>query len=148
MGLPRQENWSGLPFPSPGDLPDPGIKPGSPALQADSLPTELGQHETYEKFQQGNDRSHPRFLKTTVAPCQENKMKGARLEGEASQVALVAKNLPVSAGEVRDAGSIPGSGRSPGEGHVNPLSTLAWRIPGTEEPGRLQCIGSQRVRHY
>ena len=37
----RQEHWSGLPFPSPGDLPDPGIKPGSPALQADSLPTEL-----------------------------------------------------------------------------------------------------------
>ena len=32
----RQEYWSGLPFPSPGDLPDPGIKPGSPALQADS----------------------------------------------------------------------------------------------------------------
>ena len=33
--------WSGLPFPSPGDLPDPGIKPGSPALQADALPSEL-----------------------------------------------------------------------------------------------------------
>ena len=37
----RQEYWSGLPLPSPRDLPDPGIKPGSPALQADSLPTEL-----------------------------------------------------------------------------------------------------------
>ena len=37
----RQEYWSGLPFPSPGDLPDSGIKPGSPALQADSFPTEL-----------------------------------------------------------------------------------------------------------
>ena len=36
----RQEYWSGLPFPSPGDLPDPGIKPRSPALQADSLPSE------------------------------------------------------------------------------------------------------------
>ena len=34
MGFSRQEYWSGLPFPSPGDLPDPGIKPGSPALQA------------------------------------------------------------------------------------------------------------------
>ena len=32
MGFPRQEYWSGLPFPSPGDLPDPGIKPASPAL--------------------------------------------------------------------------------------------------------------------
>ena len=41
MGFSRQEYWSGLPFPSLGDLPDPGIKPGSPALQADSLLTEL-----------------------------------------------------------------------------------------------------------
>ena len=41
MGFPRQEYWSGLPFPSPGDLPDLGTELGSPALQADSLPTEL-----------------------------------------------------------------------------------------------------------
>ena len=41
MGFPRQEHWSGLPFPSPGHLPDPGIKTGSLALQADSLLTEL-----------------------------------------------------------------------------------------------------------
>ena len=40
MGFPRQEYWSGLPFPSPEDLPDPGIEPGSPPLQADSLPVE------------------------------------------------------------------------------------------------------------
>ena len=40
MGLSRQEYWGGLPLPSPGDLPDPGIKPGSPALQADALPSE------------------------------------------------------------------------------------------------------------
>ena len=38
--FPRQEYWSGLPFPSPGDLPDPGIQPGPLALQADSLPSE------------------------------------------------------------------------------------------------------------
>ena len=40
MEFSRQEYWSGLPFPSPGDLPDPGIKPGSPALQADALPSQ------------------------------------------------------------------------------------------------------------
>ena len=40
MGFFRQEYWSGLPFPSPGDLPDPGIEPGSPALQADTLTSE------------------------------------------------------------------------------------------------------------
>ena len=41
MGWPRQEHWSGLPFPSPEDLPDPGIEPWSPAQQADSLLFEL-----------------------------------------------------------------------------------------------------------
>ena len=40
MEFSRQEYWSGLPFPSTEDLPNPGIKPGSPALQADCLPSE------------------------------------------------------------------------------------------------------------
>ena len=40
MGFSRQEYWSGLPFPSPEDLPDPGIKPRSPTLQADALTSE------------------------------------------------------------------------------------------------------------
>ena len=40
MGFSRQEHWRGLPFPSPRDLPDPGIEPGSPALQTDTLPSE------------------------------------------------------------------------------------------------------------
>ena len=40
MGFSRQECWSGLSFPSPGDLPDPGIEPGSPILRADALPSE------------------------------------------------------------------------------------------------------------
>ena len=41
MGFSRQEYWGGLPFPSPGDLPDPGIEPRSPALQADALTSAL-----------------------------------------------------------------------------------------------------------
>ena len=40
VGFSRQECWSGLPFPSPGDLPDPEIEPGPPALEADALPWE------------------------------------------------------------------------------------------------------------
>ena len=40
MGFSRQEYWSGLPFASPGDLPDPGIEPGSPEFQADALTSE------------------------------------------------------------------------------------------------------------
>ena len=41
MRFSRQDYWSGLPFPSPGDLPDPRIEPRSPTLQADALPSEL-----------------------------------------------------------------------------------------------------------
>ena len=40
LGFPRQEDWRGLPFPSPGERPNPGIEPTSPAWQADSLPSE------------------------------------------------------------------------------------------------------------
>ena len=47
------------------------------------------------------------------------------------------KNSTVSAGDIRDMGLIPGSGRSPGGGHANPSSILAWRIPWTEEPSGL-----------
>ena len=54
---------------------------------------------------------------------------------------------PASAGDRKDTGLIPGSGRSPGGGHGNHSSVLAWRIPWTEEPGGLQSMESQRVRH-
>ena len=60
---------------------------------------------------------------------------------------LVVKNLPANAGDIRDMGSIPGLGRSPGEGHGNPLQDSCLENPWTEEPGRLQSIGSHRVRH-
>jgi len=49
MGFPKQEYWGGLPFPSPGNLPDPGIEPRSPSLQVDSLPLgHLGSPEVNE----------------------------------------------------------------------------------------------------
>ena len=53
----------------------------------------------------------------------------------------VVKNPPASAGNV---GSIPGSGRSPGEGTATHSSILAWELPWTEDPGRLQSMGSQK----
>ena len=56
------------------------------------------------------------------------------------------KNRPANAGDIRDAGLIPGSGRCPGGGNGTPLQ-YAWRIPWTEEPGGLQSAGSQRVRY-
>ena len=66
----------------------------------------------------------------------------------ASQVVLVVKNTPANAGNVRDMGSIPGGQEDPlEEGMATHSSILAWRTPRTEEPGGLQSIGSQRVRH-
>ena len=62
-------------------------------------------------------------------------------------VALMVKNLPANAGDIRDAGSVPRSGRSPGEGHGTPLQYSCWRIPWTEEHGGLQSTGLQRVGH-
>ena len=57
------------------------------------------------------------------------------------------KNPPASAGDVRDTGSVPESGRSPEEETTTHSSILAWRIPRTEEPGGLQSMGLQRVGH-
>ena len=53
------------------------------------------------------------------------------------------KNLPASAGDIRDMGLILGLGRSPGGEHGNPLGILDWIIPWAEELGWLQFIGSQ-----
>ena len=55
----------------------------------------------------------------------------------------VVKNLPANAG---DLSSIPGLGRSLGEGMATHSSILAWRTPWTEEPGRLQSMGSQKIQ--
>ena len=60
-------------------------------------------------------------------------------------MAPVIKDPVANAGDVRDTESVPGSGRSPGEGHGNSLSTLAWRISWTEEPDRLQSVGSEEL---
>ena len=56
-------------------------------------------------------------------------------------------NPPASAGDIGDVGLTPGLGRSPGVGNGNPLQYSCLEIPWTEEPGGLQSMGSQRVRH-
>ena len=61
------------------------------------------------------------------------------------QVVLVVKNPPANAG---DLGSFLGNEYSPARRHGNHSSNLDWRIPWTEEPGRLQSIGSQRIGHH
>ena len=55
------------------------------------------------------------------------------------------KNPPASAGDLRDTGPIPGSGRPPGGGHGNNSSILIWRIPWTEGPGALQSWGHKEL---
>jgi len=59
----------------------------------------------------------------------------------------VVKNLPSSAGDAGDVGSISGWGRSPGGGTAIHSDILAWKISWTDDPGRLQSRGLQRVRH-
>ena len=57
------------------------------------------------------------------------------------------ENLPVNAGGMRDVGSIPGSGRSPGGGHGNPFQCSCLENPMTEKPGGLQSMGLHRFVH-
>ena len=64
-----------------------------------------------------------------------------------SQVMLMVKNPPPNAEDIRDKGLAPGSGKSTGGGHGNPLQELYMENPMDREPGGLQSIGSQRVRH-
>ena len=61
MGFSRQGYWSGLPFPSPGDLPNPGIEPGSPTLQTDALPSEPPKPSSEQTVcEEGTERPMPR----------------------------------------------------------------------------------------
>ena len=102
-GFSRQEYCTGLPCPHPGDLPNPGIEPASRALQVDSL-----------------------LLSHWGSPwiCYLVKQMYLAL---ASQVALVVKNLPTNAGDLRDTSLVPGI--SVGEGHGNPLQYSCLENP-------------------
>ena len=67
MGFSRQECWSGLPFPSPGILPNPGIEPASPALQTDSLPlSDQGSPNTPIQNKEFKNRKIKKKLNLTV----------------------------------------------------------------------------------
>ena len=127
MDFSRQEYWSGLPFPSPEDLSDPGIKPRSLALQADSL---LSEPTRSEVDCQGN--SPIVFVDVDTST------------NRTCQVAQWVKNLPaVQETQIQSLGW-----EDPLEQSMATHSNiLAWRIPWTEEPGRPQSIGSQRVGH-
>ena len=73
--------------------------------------------------------------------------RGGETHPRASQGVLVVKNLPVNAGDARHAVPSLGWEDPLEEGMATHSSILAWNIPWTEEPGRLQSMGSQRFRH-
>ena len=102
MEFSRQEYWSGLPFPSPGDLPDPGIKPGSPALQADALPSEPPGKP---------GRSCPKYFIY---------FKSFKSYKQASLVDRGKESI-CQCRRCEDSSLIPGLRRSPGEGNDNPF---------------------------
>ena len=109
MEFPRQEYWSGVPFPTPGDLPDPGIKLTSfapPALAGGFFTTEPPGKQANFHHPQGSD-----ILDMTW---------NMNVSGS-SQVALVVKNLLADAGDMGNKVSILELGRSPGGGNDSPL---------------------------
>ena len=108
MGFSRQEYWSGLPSPPPGNLPNGGIEPESPALQVDSLPLSHW----------GSPKPRVAIDNCKLLPW------GKRYVGFPG-----GSDVKESACNVGDLGSIPGSGRSPGEGHGNPLQYSCLENP-------------------
>ena len=158
MGFSRQEHWSGLPFPSPGDLPDPGIELGLPLLQVDSLPSEppgkpcramkacdlqcYGDTQDYVSV-----FSDQPFISSTFPALWPWAFKW-QITSLPFLFDWPSLGFPGGSDSKESAqGLIPESGRLPKEGVATYSSTLAWRIPWTEEPGGLQSMGSQGVRH-
>ena len=128
MGFPRQEYWSGLPFPFPGVLPNPGIKCESPVLQADSLPSKPAEKPLWTHLIRSKC-SHP----DGTGICLQ--CRRPQFNSWVGKILWRRDRLPYpaflgfpcgSAGKesdcnVRDLGSVPGLGRSPGEGYGYPI---------------------------
>ena len=123
--LPRQEYWSGLLFPSPGDLSDPGIKPISPALAGGFFTSS----STWE--------AHP-CIPSRPSPLQTHTVLSRDFPGGSDS-----KESACNAG---DPGLIPGSERSPGGGHGSPLQYSCLENPTEKEAwwAAVQSLGSQK----
>ena len=94
LGFSRQEYWSGLPFPSPGDLPNTGIKPGSPTLQADALPSEppgkldLAQPKVNNKNLKKKPRSFPLSTLDSGSKYKEEGMDSGAFTGDVNGMVI------------------------------------------------------------
>ena len=132
----RQEYWSGLPCPPPGDLPNPGIEPRSPTLQVDSLPLALPEksHDLSEICPNPLFKRQRKKKIRTDHDCKYCKIS----------VAQTIKKPPAM--QETWVWSLGWEDPLKG-GMVTHSSILAWRIPWTEEPGGWQSLRSQRVVH-
>ena len=117
MGFSRQEYWSGVPLPSPTE-PLEDVQPGSLYQITESYSVVGGRY----------------IFSLVFSP-------------SAVQVALVVENLSATAGDARDVDSIPGSGRSPGEGHGNSLQSSCFKNFMDRGARRATVHGVSRVRH-
>ena len=129
MEFSRPEYWCGEPFPSPEDLPDPGVEPRSPALQVDSLPAESpGKH--FSRWQDSRSQLCIKYVhlwerKTLLSVEVRASFYSHWMRAKFNDSLLISREKAVA----------PHS------------STLPWGIQWTEEPGRLQSMGSLRVGH-
>ena len=147
MGFPRQEYWSGLSFPSPGDLPDSGIEPSSPTLQADSLPSEppgnpLRHYSTCQLILSCPTEMHLWSLKEVNAYIKYTTYHVYRPTFLVFPHLYVLENLlAMQETQVWLLGQ-----EDPLEKEMTTHSTiLAWRIPWTEEPGGLHPWGLKEL---
>ena len=139
MEFSRQDYQRGLPFPSPGDFPYPGIEPGSPSLQTDSLPTEPpGKPKNIGHLFLFLCLSHKFCLKISNFKCLAEGSGGFPGGLDSKESACNVGNL----------GLIPGLGRCPGGGCGNLLQySCLGNSHGQRSLGGYMFIGSQRVRH-
>ena len=128
IGFARQEYWSGLPFPSPGDLPDPRIEPVSPTLQADS--TDWVIREDREV-----DEQVLLYMLSLIVRRTGNIKNSLGHKNNFTYFICLSLGFPggldgkASTYNEGDLGSIPGSGRSPEEGNGNPLQYSCLENP-------------------
>ena len=117
MGFPRHKYWSGLPYSSPGDLPNPGTEPTSPAL---AFPEPLGKQSNPCQLQSGRPKA---ALHTALWPCKHSSGLQQRMQIRLSDFIMLrglpwwlrGKESACNTAARGDTDSIPGSGRSPGD---------------------------------
>ena len=149
MGFSKQEYWSGLPYSPPGNLPNPGIRPRSPALQADSLPlshqgSPVAIHNDYQ--------------------IEWGLISGAHVLITEKAMALHSSTLAWKIPRMEEPGRLQSMGVAKSQTWLSDFtftihfhtmekemathsSVLDWRTPGTGEPGGLPSMGSHRVGH-